>query len=729
MIETRPHANPVAARFAAPPPSRVSQSLSKFRKSALALTALVGGATASAAPLAFNDDFTLSTTNQNMWGSGASTAWSYDVFRGIQWGTYLDRPNLPKHGPETIGINAITGSSDTVIIPSVCFWTPWGEQCTGALTADTRTGASVGLTTSGQLGLNVKASAGGGGISAVLPVKTTLQVTDLAAAGGFHVGGTAVIDTVKGGAQISATAPSFKAGVNTVANMDASIYAKGCLVLVGCKDDSAPGGFTIDQNILTVNSANAKPLNVLGLEFGVPGVDSFFKYRKGGIPCEGQGFSDCPIEVGGILLAQGKLSTLKNFSGGTYDPNSNVLNLSKNSPVFTVDADLTGLAQALAGLTVDVLNPSINLNIPGIGSSISVGVKLADLQAGIQLGLQQSFGVTPSLQATLLFDKPVSEFVQVLDHVERRPAGYKEVISFTENANNVLLAQFQQNGKFPTDEELAALKAGGCAIRTRLPDHDDGDKSKVEGSSCNVYKEEIRGTCIGGSGCRVNPDSLTVLLRPGEAFRLDLPHYVRQCRIVDQNPYPWDISQEVPGTLHDVDCYSPAVLKEAGPVFQDVPIYRKELVERGTTVTIDLDKGADLQFTGEKGQLLWRSFTMDDSDNFRSVAGISFAGHERFQAGCLNASAVSFSFNECLFDQEYVLPFGDATVFDDSFALAGFNTVSFSTFDERIDPLEPPLPPGPPNPTPEPSTLWLMLLALAVGGHLARRRSLRQSPG
>ena len=727
MIDTRPHANLVAARFAAAPPSRASQSLSKFRKSALALAALFTSAAAIAAPQTYNDDFTLSTTNQSMWGSGAQAGWSYDVFQGIQWGTYLDRPNLPKHGPQTIGLDAVTGSSNTVIIPSFCVWTPWGEQCTSGLSVDTRTGASVGLTSSGQLGINLRTASAGGAISAVLPVKTTLQVTDVTAGGAFHVGGTAKIDTVKGGAQISATAPSFKAAVNGVANVDASIYAQGCLVLLGCQSGGTAGRLGIDQNILNINSANTKPFNVLGLDFGAPGVDSFYRLRQGGTPCEKQSISDCPIDVGGIVLAQVQLSTLKNYSGGTYDAVTNALTLSKNSPVFNFDADIVGIAQALYGLTVDVVNPSVNLNIPG-GAAVSVGVKLADLQAGIQLGLQQSFAVTPSLQATLQFDKPVSEYVQVLDHVESRLAGYKEVISFTENANNVLLAQFQQNGKYPTDEELAALRAGGCAIRIRFPTHHDPDPSQVEASACNVFKEEIRGTCIGGPGCRVNLDSLTVLLRPGEPFRLDLPHDVRQCRIVDQNPYPWDISQEVPGTRHDVDCYSPAVLKEAGPVYQIVPIYKQVLTERGTSVTIDLDKGADLQFTGEVGKLLWRSYTMDDSDNFRSVAGVSYGLHERFQVGCLNASAIVFKFNACLFDQETTLNFGDVNVFDDSFALGGFNTVSFSTFDERIDPLEPPV--VPPGPTiPEPSTVWLMLLALAAGGHLARRRSLKHSPG
>ena len=57
MIDTRPHANLVAARFAAAPPSRASQSLSKFRKSALALTALFTSAAAIAAPQTYNDDF------------------------------------------------------------------------------------------------------------------------------------------------------------------------------------------------------------------------------------------------------------------------------------------------------------------------------------------------------------------------------------------------------------------------------------------------------------------------------------------------------------------------------------------------------------------------------------------------------------------------------------------------------------------------------------------------
>lgn len=677
---------------------------------------MTSGVATFAAPLAFNDNFTLSTANQSMWGTGAQTGWNYDSFQGIKWGTYLNTPSSPNHGPATIGVNAVTGSSSEVIIPSVCFWTPWGEQCTGALTIDSRTGASVGLTTSGQLGVGVKASANGGAVSAVLPVKTTLQVSE-SVNGKFHVGGSAKIDPVNGGAKISATAPSFAAGVNGIVNVDASIFAEGCFVLAGCTSGGSAGGFGFNQQLVAINTANAQPFSVLGLDLPLPGVNSFYRIRQGEPPCQGpitqSGTKpDCstsgPVAVGNVVLAQVELDTLKNFSGGTYDQSSNLLSVSHNSPVLTLDADVIGIAQAALGLTVDVVNPSIKLNIPVIGSAVSVGVKLADLQVGIQLGLQQSFAVTPNLQVTLQFDKPVSEYVQVIDHIDPTFAGFKQVISFTQSAVNTLFAAYQQTSEYPNDEVMNGLKAGGCRIY-KSSDYD----GKVYAERCSPQKQSYSSTCIGSSdsGCQVNPGQ-DVILKPGEPFRLDLPYYVRQCRIVDANPYPWAAEQELYGTQHAIDCYTPAVISEL-PAYVDVPVYKTVLVDRGTSVTIDLDKGADLRFTGDVGQLVGRSYTMDDSDNFRSKAGVSIGGHERFQAGCLNAVAIAFTIHECLFDQTSYLGFGDITVFEDDFSLRGFNTVAFNNF------AEPPEPPD--QPVPEPPTIVLMLLALLCASKFARR--------
>ena len=720
MTETRSPRGSVGPGLSTATLSKAGKRLSKFRKSTLALAMLVSGTATFAAPLVYNDSFTLSTSDQSMWGSGAQTGWSYDSgLQGVKWGTYVG----PNHGPAKVGVDAVSGSSNTTIIPSICFWTPWGEQCTGSVTADTRTGAAIDLSSSGQIGVGVTAAVTGGGVSVKLPVKTTLQIGD-AVGGKFHITGGATIDTAKGTALISAAAPSFAAGVNAAVNIDASLNAEGCFFLAGCSTSNTQLGFGFNQTLVAFNTANAPPVNILGYPLGTHfGVDlagqvykSYYEVTPNKPPCQGpvtasgekpSCATDGPVSAGGLVLAKIELDSLKNFSGNNFNGYS--LSVSNTSPVLSANLNLVDIAQSIFGLQNNVVNPSVSLNLPLLGSAVTVGLTLADVQAGIVLGLKQKFEVEPALKVTLQFDKPVTEYVQVLDHTVPSPAGYKQVISFTQSANNILFAAYQQTSNYPSQEVLDALKAGGC----RVYESSDYD-GKVYVDHCSPQKQSYESTCIGSSdnNCQVNPGQ-DVILKPGEPFRLDLPYYVRQCRIVDKNPYPWDSAQELYGTVHAIDCYTPAVISEL-PAYVDVPVYRTETRDRGNFVTLDLDKGADLKFTGEVGQLIGRSFTMDDANNFHSKTDVNISFQTAIQAACLKAQAFVLSIDACLYDQTFNFSLADIDVFDRSFALGGFNTVAFDAFTP---------PPEDPkdNNVPEPSTLWLALLALFGVGKITRR--------
>jgi hypothetical protein len=101
------------------------------------------------------------------------------------------------------------------------------------------------------------------------------------------------------------------------------------------------------------------------------------------------------------------------MSGGTLTQGT--LSLTTNQPVLRLTADVTGIAQYALGIPVDVLSPSVP--IPLIGS---LGGTIINVQAGLQFGLTQEFDFRPQLLTTLLFDKPVTEYVTAFVGYEQK---------------------------------------------------------------------------------------------------------------------------------------------------------------------------------------------------------------------------------------------------------------------------------------------------------------------
>ena len=401
----------------------------------------VAAPAAMAAPLTFNDSYTLSTTNQSMWAPGGQAQWSYDSgFVGGAWGTYAG--NAPVGG----GISAITGSENEMITPRIpgipsshvpstrtCTSTAWGDVCTPELGnydipgtpdipatyADTRSGAALGISSSGRVGVDVKAQANGGAIGVVVPVQTALQIADKGN-GIFHVSANSVI----AGASITSTAPSFKAGVDGIINLDNEFSATGCIIGAGCSSTNATVNLDAGQfSLVGLDTTQAKPFSAFGL--GIPQV----KYDREIIVRAGAESSECSaskasagqsalIENGVVPdpcatgpLAQPAIGVLKvskladntasNLSGTT-------LSLNSNQAVLRVTADLTGIAQYALGAPVDILNPELNLKVATVRGSI------IDVQAGVSLGMSQKFDFTPTLMATLEFDRDVEQWRNVV---------------------------------------------------------------------------------------------------------------------------------------------------------------------------------------------------------------------------------------------------------------------------------------------------------------------------
>jgi hypothetical protein len=243
----------------------------------------------------------------------------------------------------------------------------------------------VSANSSGQVGVAVNANANGGAVAVILPVSTQLNISD-PVSGVFRVSG---VNTIGNGASISTKAPSFQAGVNGIINLDTSISAIGCALGI-CDGSTSSANLNPGQfSIVGLNTANNNPLSAFGVN--IPGVS----YGNS------LGITAGVQTVGHVTLNQWNDATGGNVSGGT-------LSMSNNQTILNLAANLTGIAQFALGFPVDVLNPSIDLGVATIGGT------LLDVQAGVNLGITQSFSFDPDLQVTLVFDQPVRELQQVI---------------------------------------------------------------------------------------------------------------------------------------------------------------------------------------------------------------------------------------------------------------------------------------------------------------------------
>ena len=399
----------------------------------LALSCLaVAGAQAAGDPLAgvsFSDSYTLSTSNQALFG--ASNGWSYDSgFVGASWGTYAGGNAV------TGGINAITGDAHALLvaaipgIPGTAGTAPVKGLCipfvgcgpdipgipgtpgtpgTPAVYGDTRTGAAITSSMSGRVGTDVSASASGGSIAVSLQATTHLQIGALVlnlprkgfgeiqfpSYSSFIVSAT---NDIGSNSSLTVTAPQFKASVDGVLNMHNSFAASGCAVGAGCSSSSFsanidPGRFAI----VGVDTSKNAPISVFGQSSQLVYGKSY-DLRVTGAECDG----GCK-NVGGVIYATIEANKPTGWTGtGT------ALAAPNSQTALKLSADLTGIAQAAANIPIDALSPSY-----GFGGVGKVSGTLVNAKATSGLSVDNSLKFTPHLMVTLTFSQDVVWFEKV----------------------------------------------------------------------------------------------------------------------------------------------------------------------------------------------------------------------------------------------------------------------------------------------------------------------------
>lgn len=670
-----------------------------WARSGLSLALLMAGAAAHAGPTYFSqtDRFTLETQGQGMFGAGQAAGWAYDSgFQGQTWGRYAT-PN----SPERVTIGGIAGGANETILKPLCVWFPFvGEQCTPRVTLDTRTGVQATLESSGRVGVRVGAAVEGGSISAKVPLEAKLEITRDEFNGTLQVGGYGRVDSrAKLDSMITATAPSFNAGVKAEMALNVGLGFAGCVFAAGCSSSGGRFGFDVAPTLLGVDTAKQNPLTVLDLGLPVPGANKYYEIRKNPNPAEqgsdaldatekatkpgsdGRPQADSPISMGGVILAQVKADLPRGASGGTVMGSS--ISLGSSMAGVSVAADLTGLAQLAAGFPVDMLSPSFDISLGRFGS-VGLGGTLINMLAGVNLGLSQNFTFTPQLKVELEFDKPVSEYVRRIERYESVKTGIQGSFFFGGFAFGDGVRDAEGAcGALAAKTKADYLKAMDAYFRAGS-NGDPPPEPPLDQTSCTqkrfVAANQLREGWDGNRGYR--------LLQPDES--LDSNYGGFQCRgiRVSQKDYPWYVD----GLTGDLECIAGSMVSSRD-IMVDVPVYLpgRFLEDRGNKVWVDLDDGATLKFLNGEGKLLGWKYAMDeDEKNFRSKAALNLGLEFLIRAGCLRGSITApllteIGYEGCMYEDNLgslagfgPVGFGGKTVFDQTWNLGGFNTQFFS---------------------------------------------------
>ncbi len=375
-------------------------------------------ATTSQAEL-ISDTVEFKTEGQSMWSEGASSNVLIEQFLGTRWGQYRETGDNPladllgiPPSAQTYQLGGFVGGANT------CVGVDTYYGCAG-FRADTTTGASLELTTSGQIGVYVGAELFGGGIDVTLPVNATIGLPDQVTAGEFFTVTTSG-EAQAQGAEISANAPSFRAFIDGVFDTENHFFGEAC-ALGSCVD----GGFNVDINlgrfnIVEVDSSMADPWTVLGLNLpGVP-IGKFTKRAPSASNPDGVDetppIDPTPEPLKPPILLQVEVSGLQDEIGGTLQNGS--LGLTADSDVFDAKLSLTGFAETFLrppGSPAILKNKFTLVPAPDPIPNLGVTYTIANVEVGPVLSVRQKFDLTPVAAVRLQFDVPVTrmELVQI----------------------------------------------------------------------------------------------------------------------------------------------------------------------------------------------------------------------------------------------------------------------------------------------------------------------------
>jgi hypothetical protein len=368
------------------------------------------------------------STGQSMWDSGNAFRRSESVFVGEEWAN------------RTATLGEILGSQNTVIIrgtnsvtvrwfePRINLgFTSIGCGCDRsktipgipAVTADTRTGAEVSLTTSGKVGLEFGYSIDSGSVDTSADFRASASLPDLIQANQlFSLDTSSVLDN----GTIQTQSPKIDAYMSAIMQLSGSIEAQACLAPFGCSGKGSVNLPTIDmdQRILSVDLNSFKVLEGAG-----PGGDPIAETNlfNQSLTLEG-GATVAPPAVGFKMTTLNGALTVVNTLPPTPSVTVDLAELEVQVPdiatngsgsgapitssgrddVVNATVDIDGVATMVAGLPPAGLNfDLIDTPVFKVGASLD----LIDVDAGPVLGLTQDFEFEPTLMASIDFSNPV----------------------------------------------------------------------------------------------------------------------------------------------------------------------------------------------------------------------------------------------------------------------------------------------------------------------------------
>ena len=320
------------------------------------------------------------TSGQSMWAEGTSTQLSDVQFYGAEWTN------------KTNSIGAVIGSSDTTIIPAICV--PL-VGCSDPVTADTRTGAEVGVKSSGQIGFNLGYNIDSGSVDSTVSYAADLTIPglgDLVQGDIFSLNPNSQFAGVQ---SLETTFPTMDARIEAVMGLQANFFGLGCFIGLGC-DTEETGNLGFDTQTIEVVSFNEDRSG------GVEYFDGAIDPASLGLPDILSGF---PVSVS---IPASPTSDLATITFHLPQPDTATSSLTGDKLVSSGQDDLIDLF-----LDVDNIIATFGLGLPGLfGQSVSAGplfasYDLIDVQMGPTLDLAQNFELEPTLMVDLTFSKPV----------------------------------------------------------------------------------------------------------------------------------------------------------------------------------------------------------------------------------------------------------------------------------------------------------------------------------
>ncbi|MEW6990699.1 hypothetical protein AADZ91_08400 [Colwelliaceae bacterium 6441] len=336
-----------------------------------------------------NDTMEFSNLNQSMWKAGNTSNWNVERTIATQWDTQFN-------------IGDITGSKD------VCIGGRVMGHCVGIDDVDTRTGAQVGVESSGRIGLKLNAAASGGSVDVFLPVSTSINIGDVSATNELFNISTQF--NIKNSASITANAPSFSAGLKGILDIDLKLSAVACATFAGCAGGTTNIGLHAGEfDLFGIDLNRDKPFDVFGYElpfkvFDTPrNIHMPTPTNPDGVVDEPTPENPEPPQPMTPIIGDITFHTLKDKTGGSVAGSK--LSLETNQNVLDAGISLTGLMEAQYG-SPGLLHNEFKQSIGPVKAKIEYNALGFDV--GPTLGMQQKFDIDPNVSVRLEFDQPIT---------------------------------------------------------------------------------------------------------------------------------------------------------------------------------------------------------------------------------------------------------------------------------------------------------------------------------